>query len=282
MMGLAVILLAVVLAGAIADRYYTKKQLDKNVELEKQEAFAKGMTYDEWKRLEEEAAIARERAETAVNTPPVQAATAEAEATGGQAAPVEQITNAAERIILGAPDVTHTPEEVESLKSRAVLVHTSMGTFEIRLSPDHAPVEVKNFLYLVGKGFYDGMPFYRLYPRTYLQTGSPTGLARGTAGYELPMPGNNLPALATTVAMLPTGDESKISSEFCIFLVRGEGFTGQFPVFGWVAGNWDVVEKAAFSDWDGNGYLYDRAYITHMEIVDKDDVPPEIIDPAAN
>lgn len=43
-----------------------------------------------------------------------------------------------------------------------VVVETSLGSFEIELRPDRAPVSVENFLRYVDDGYYDGTIFHRV------------------------------------------------------------------------------------------------------------------------
>lgn len=63
---------------------------------------------------------------------------------------------------------------------------TTLGDFTAELFADKAPVTVKNFVELTGKGFYDGVIFHRVIPDFMIQGGDPTGTGRGGPGYSIP------------------------------------------------------------------------------------------------
>src|SRR3954453_15560218 len=52
-----------------------------------------------------------------------------------------------------------------------VTLDTSLGTIQIELNPDKAPISVKNFLEYVEKGHYDGTIFHRVIPSFMVQGG---------------------------------------------------------------------------------------------------------------
>ena len=56
-------------------------------------------------------------------------------------------------------------------KSPVVVVKTSLGTFEITLDPEKAPVTVENFLSYVNDAFYDSTIFHRVIHGFMIQTG---------------------------------------------------------------------------------------------------------------
>ena len=63
---------------------------------------------------------------------------------------------------------------------------TNMGTFEIELFEDKAPITVKNFTDLAEKGFYDGLIFHRVIDGFMIQGGDPDGRGTGGPGYTIP------------------------------------------------------------------------------------------------
>ena len=63
-------------------------------------------------------------------------------------------------------------------------IKTSRGTIHIRLTPDHTPVTVANFVNLVQHKFYDGLSFHRVIPDFMIQGGCPEGSGRGGPGYR--------------------------------------------------------------------------------------------------
>lgn len=65
----------------------------------------------------------------------------------------EKIGNTTERRVIGM--------RVESSKSTMVAIETELGTIEIEVFPDHAPITTANFLHYVENGSYDGGRFHR-------------------------------------------------------------------------------------------------------------------------
>jgi peptidyl-prolyl cis-trans isomerase B (cyclophilin B) len=65
------------------------------------------------------------------------------------------------------------PSELSELSASLpmVTIETSLGTIQLRLYPEHAPVTVNNFLTYVDDGFYDGMIFHRVIHRFIVQAG---------------------------------------------------------------------------------------------------------------
>lgn len=46
---------------------------------------------------------------------------------------------------------------------------------KVELYPEIAPNTVKNFIFLVGEGYYDGLTFHRVIPGFMIQGGCPNG-----------------------------------------------------------------------------------------------------------
>ncbi|NOZ80951.1 MAG: peptidylprolyl isomerase [DPANN group archaeon] len=65
------------------------------------------------------------------------------------------------------------------------VIETNMGTMEIELFEDKAPITTKNFIDLVKKGFYDGLIFHRIIKGFMIQGGCPKGRGTGGPGYEI-------------------------------------------------------------------------------------------------
>ena len=75
-------------------------------------------------------------------------------------------------------------EEVALKKSLpAVVLQTNYGSFEVTLMPETAPKACENFLALVAKPYYDGVPFHRVIKGFMVQGGDPTGT--GTGGQSI-------------------------------------------------------------------------------------------------
>jgi peptidyl-prolyl cis-trans isomerase B (cyclophilin B) len=63
---------------------------------------------------------------------------------------------------------------------------TNKGVIVIELFPDAAPYSVDNFLYLVDRGFYNGLTYFRVIADFVVQGGDPKNTGDGGPGYSIP------------------------------------------------------------------------------------------------
>ena len=173
------------------------------------------------------------------------------------------------------------------LKGRAAIeVTTTQGPLTVVVDGYSAPVTAGNFVDLVQRGFYDGLPFIRAEDFYVLQTGVPEGDAEGfidpktkeyrsvpleilVKGDQQPVYGETLEALGRymddpvlpfsaygTVAMArPEEDANGGSSQFFFFLFEPEltpaGLNlldGRYSVFGYVTEGKDVLGQIKQGD----------------------------------
>jgi peptidyl-prolyl cis-trans isomerase A (cyclophilin A) len=136
---------------------------------------------------------------------------------------------------------------------------TSMGTFTVRLMPDHAPVTVKNFVDLAkgdrewrdprdgkqkSEPLYDGTVFHRVIPDFMIQGGDPEGSGRGGPGYTFPdecPPGGPAFDRPGLLAMANAGPNTN-GSQFFVTVGATSWLNGKHTIFGEVAEGMDVVE----------------------------------------
>jgi peptidyl-prolyl cis-trans isomerase A (cyclophilin A) len=129
-------------------------------------------------------------------------------------------------------------------------METSLGTLQIELFQDKAPISVKNFLEYVNAGFYNGLLFHRVIPKFMVQGG----------GFDVNMKQpatrppikneakNGVKNLRGTLAMARTSDVDSATAQFFInvvdnaFLDNGPKGFG-YAVFGKVTQGMDVVDK---------------------------------------
>jgi cyclophilin family peptidyl-prolyl cis-trans isomerase len=145
-------------------------------------------------------------------------------------------------------------ENVQPGKTVNVVMKTSMGTIEIELYPDKAPITVKNFLEYVDDKFYDGTLFHRVIADFMIQGG---GFDPGLKKKESRKPpikneaANGLRNARGTIAMgqIPR-DPDSATSEFYINVVDNRFLDPGNPqnpagycVFGKVIKGMDVVDK---------------------------------------
>lgn len=121
---------------------------------------------------------------------------------------------------------------------------TSIGSFEIELFNDRAPVTTGNFMKLVNDGFYNGLIFHRVIPNFMIQGGCPHGTGRGGPGYNIKdefhpdLKHNEKGILSMANAGPNTG-----GSQFFITVAETPWLDNHHAVFGKVVSGYDVVEK---------------------------------------
>ena len=148
-------------------------------------------------------------------------------------------------------------------KTMKAIIETSMGTIEVELFADKAPVTVENFVGLATgtkeftdlktgkktkKKFYDGLTFHRVIPEFMIQGGCPLGTGTGGPGYTFEDETNNglkfnKPGL---LAMANAGPNTN-GSQFFITEVTTPWLNGHHTIFGQVVSMEDleVVKKIA-------------------------------------
>jgi len=191
-------------------------------------------------------------------------------------------------MVTGFPyDVDSTYADRPQLKGRAAIeVTTSQGPLTIVVDGYSAPITAGNFVDLVQRGFYDGLPFIRAEDFYVLQTGDPKGPEEGfidpqakayravpleilVQGDREPVYGETLEALGRymddpvlpfsaygTVAMArPEENPNGGSSQFFFFLFEPEltpaGLNlldGRYSVFGYVTEGKDVLGQIKQGD----------------------------------
>ncbi|MDH3641194.1 MAG: peptidylprolyl isomerase [Gammaproteobacteria bacterium] len=136
-----------------------------------------------------------------------------------------------------------------------VRLETSLGTIDIELYPEFAPVTVENFLGLVDDDFYNGLIFHRVIANFMIQAG----------GYDSDMNYRNEPGTIVNesangllnrkgyLAMARLTDPDSAGAQFFINVRRNPHLDGKrgapgYAVFGKVTAGWDVVEEIELSD----------------------------------
>lgn len=174
-------------------------------------------------------------------------------------------------------------KKMENKKMKAI-IETSMGTIEIELFADKAPITVANFVGLAkgekeftdlktGKKtkrkFYDGLTFHRVIPEFMIQGGCPLGTGTGGPGYTFEDETNNglkfnKPGL---LAMANAGPNTN-GSQFFITEVTTPWLNGHHTIFGQVVSNKDleIVKKIARVDCGFSNDPLDPVYIEKITI----------------
>jgi cyclophilin family peptidyl-prolyl cis-trans isomerase len=129
---------------------------------------------------------------------------------------------------------------------------TSLGSFNVELHTEDAPITCKNFLTYVEAGHFAGTVFHRVIPNFMIQGG---GMSADLAQKRTRAPikneaSNGLKNRRGSLAMARTGDPNSATSQFFInlkdnaFLDPGRGNAG-YTVFAHVMQGMDVVDKIA-------------------------------------
>ena len=119
------------------------------------------------------------------------------------------------------------------------------------LYPEVAPNTVNNFIYLVNKGFYDGLIFHRVIAGFMIQGGCPDGNGTGGPGYSIKGEfrangfDNNLIHTAGVLSMARAYDPNSAGSQFFIMHEDAPHLDSQYAAFGKVTEGMDVVDIIA-------------------------------------
>ncbi len=128
---------------------------------------------------------------------------------------------------------------------------TNMGTFEIELFEDKAPITVKNFTDLAEKGFYDGLIFHRVIDGFMIQGGDPDGRGTGGPGYTIPDEFHkDLKHDSEGILSMANAGPNTGGSQFFITLAATPWLDGHHSVFGKVVKGMDVVRAIGKSKTD--------------------------------
>lgn len=132
--------------------------------------------------------------------------------------------------------------QIDVSKTYRVTMETTRGTIDLDLYPQHAPLTVNNFVFLVREGFYDGLTFHRVIKDFVIQGGDPTGRGSGGPGYRFrdEVVGNPLTHEAGMISMANAGPNTN-GSQFFITHTPQPHLNGRHTVFGRVVAGMDVV-----------------------------------------
>jgi peptidyl-prolyl cis-trans isomerase B (cyclophilin B) len=136
-----------------------------------------------------------------------------------------------------------------NMKYPIVTMKTSNGEIKIELYPDIAPNTVKNFIYLINKGFYNGTLFHRVIPNFMIQGGDPRGNGTGGPGYRIRGEftsnhfQNDLKHTRGVISMARTMDPNSAGSQFFIMVEDTPYLDGEYASFGRVISGMEEVDR---------------------------------------
>ena len=143
-------------------------------------------------------------------------------------------------------------------------MNTSMGSIEIELFAEQAPLSTANFLEYVNSDFFDGLIFHRVIPGFMIQGGGMDAKMREKPN-NAPIQNeadNGLKNDRGTLAMARTNNPHSATSQFFINLVNNDflnhtskdGRGWGYAVFGKVTKGMDVVDAIAQVSTGSSGY----------------------------
>ena len=146
-------------------------------------------------------------------------------------------------------------------------MNTSMGSIEIELFAEQAPLSTANFLEYVNSGFFDGLIFHRVIPSFMIQGGGMDAQMREKPN-KAPIQNeadNGLKNDRGTLAMARTSNPHSATSQFFINLVNNDFLNHSskdargwgYAVFGKVTKGMDVVDAIAQVSTGNSGYHQD-------------------------
>ena len=129
-------------------------------------------------------------------------------------------------------------------------------TFTAELYPELAPNTVNNFVYLVNKGFYNGLIFHRVIAGFMIQGGDPQGVGTGGPGYhikgEFRSNGfqNPLKHERGVLSMARAQHPDSAGSQFFVIHANENYLDGAYAAFGKVISGMDTVDEIASTKTD--------------------------------
>ena len=143
---------------------------------------------------------------------------------------------------------------------------------KIELYPDIAPESVNNFVYLINKGFYNGLIFHRVISGFMIQGGCPRGNGTGGPGYsikgEFARNGfrNDLKHTRGVISMARSMLPNSAGSQFFIMHKDSPHLDGSYAAFGKVIEGIEVVDKIADSPTDYSDRPLNNIIIKKVEV----------------
>jgi peptidyl-prolyl cis-trans isomerase B (cyclophilin B) len=137
-------------------------------------------------------------------------------------------------------------QTVQKGEKLTAVVETSCGTFEIALDTTRAPKTTNSFAYLAEEGFYNGLPFYNIVPKSLIQGGDPLANGFGGPGYRVDeKPPPNVSYTKGTVVMPhASGDPpGRSGSRFVVFTSTEPPAVTDLALLGKVSEGYEAVAR---------------------------------------
>ena len=130
----------------------------------------------------------------------------------------------------------------------SAVIETSLGSIEIELFTDIAPITVNNFVNLSKDGYYDNVIFHRVIKGFMIQGGDPSGTGHGEMGkypgYEFQDELNNPMQYEKGIVAMANRGPNTNGSQFFIMHVDYP-LPYDYTIFGKVSNGIDIVDAIA-------------------------------------
>lgn len=173
---------------------------------------------------------------------------------------------------------------IRAYVDRHLVFDTTLGEIEIMLRPDAAPNTAYTMLHLSAGGFYEGVVFHRIVPRSstghpfVIQAGDPSSSGSGGPGFMIDLEPSSLPHAFGVVSMARSGDPDSGGSQFFICLSQAgtQRLDGRYTAFGQAVRGADVIAAIAATPVDAAGRAADAPLIRTVRVID---APPAGLGP---
>ena len=149
----------------------------------------------------------------------------------------------------------------------------AFGKIKVELNSNEAPLTVENFIYLIKKGFYNGLIFHRVIKGFMIQGGDPLGNGTGGPGYQIKGEfkangvDNNISHKRGVISMARAQDFDSAGSQFFIMHKDGEFLDGQYAAFGHVIEGVEIIDKIANVKTSPSDRPYNSVVINTIKIL---------------
>lgn len=164
--------------------------------------------------------------------------------------PVETTIETTEEIEMTYDKTYSAPPamNIDEKGNYSAVIETSLGSIEIELFTDIAPITVNNFVNLSNDGYYDNVIFHRVIKGFMIQGGDPSGTGHGEMGkypgYEFQDELNNPMQYEKGIVAMANRGPNTNGSQFFIMHVDYP-LPYDYTIFGKVSNGIDVVDAIA-------------------------------------
>src|SRR5580693_950199 len=148
------------------------------------------------------------------------------------------------------PYLTASPDEMR----KTVTLKTTLGNIKIKMEPDWAPENVRNFLMLTATGWYNGTAFHRIVKDFVVQGGAASGRLHPADRWVHPVKGefrSDVKHVRGVVSMARGDDPNSATTSFFLMLGAAPHLDGEYSAFGRVVAGMEALDAFEKEEVDG-------------------------------